>query len=188
MLVWRPMFAQVWPIYDTVLYAYVPASHRPLFNTFMSIVWGGYLSSLSQDKDSLTDGVEGAAASATKAAPKADKKADKPKEKKEKTGPSMTDQLKQAVEDAPKKVDAAVGKLEKAADDLLAKAEGGAKKVEKAADDLLAKAEDALQGLGDKVDALIDGLGDGSEEPALSEDDMADLLAEVQGKAVPTEL
>lgn len=31
----------VWPIYDTILYAYVPASHRPLFNTFMSILWGG---------------------------------------------------------------------------------------------------------------------------------------------------
>jgi len=39
---------QVWPIYDTVLYAYVPASHRPLFNTFMSILWGGYLSHISQ--------------------------------------------------------------------------------------------------------------------------------------------
>lgn len=39
---------QVWPVYDTILYAYVPASHRPLFNTFMSIAWGGYLSSISQ--------------------------------------------------------------------------------------------------------------------------------------------
>ena len=39
---------QVWPIYDTILYAYVPVTHRPLFNTFMSILWGGYLSSVSQ--------------------------------------------------------------------------------------------------------------------------------------------
>ena len=38
----------VWPVYDTILYAYVPASHRPLFNTFMSILWGGYLSHISQ--------------------------------------------------------------------------------------------------------------------------------------------
>ncbi|CAM9663130.1 unnamed protein product, partial [Ectocarpus sp. 12 AP-2014] len=35
---------QVWPIYDMILYAYVPTAHRPLFNSFMSIAWGGYLS------------------------------------------------------------------------------------------------------------------------------------------------
>ncbi|CAM9442754.1 unnamed protein product [Pylaiella littoralis] len=39
---------QVWPIYDMILYAYVPTAHRPLFNSFMSIVWGGYLSHVSQ--------------------------------------------------------------------------------------------------------------------------------------------
>jgi hypothetical protein len=44
---------QVWPIYDTVLYAYVPPSHRPLFNTFMSLLWGGYLSAISQSEGDL---------------------------------------------------------------------------------------------------------------------------------------
>ncbi|CAN0046184.1 unnamed protein product [Hapterophycus canaliculatus] len=39
---------QVWPIYDMILYAYVPTAHRPLFNSFMSIAWGGYLSHVSQ--------------------------------------------------------------------------------------------------------------------------------------------
>jgi len=39
---------QVWPLYDTLLYAYIPAVKRPLFNTFMSILWGGYLSHISQ--------------------------------------------------------------------------------------------------------------------------------------------
>ena len=47
MLTWLRSL-QIWPIYDTVLYAYVPVTHRPLFNTFMSILWGGYLSSISQ--------------------------------------------------------------------------------------------------------------------------------------------
>ena len=37
----KPPNPAVWPVYDTLLYAYVPASHRPLFNTFMSILWGG---------------------------------------------------------------------------------------------------------------------------------------------------
>ncbi|CAM9450922.1 unnamed protein product [Chrysoparadoxa australica] len=41
---------QVWPVYDCILYAYVPTSHRPLFNTFMSIAWGGYLSHISQEE------------------------------------------------------------------------------------------------------------------------------------------
>jgi len=47
---WLTMFRalQVWPLYDTLLYAYVPAVQRPLFNTFMSILWGGYLSHISQ--------------------------------------------------------------------------------------------------------------------------------------------
>ena len=40
--------SQVWPIYDMILYAYVPTAHRPLFNSFMSIAWGGYLSHVSQ--------------------------------------------------------------------------------------------------------------------------------------------
>ncbi|CAM9991072.1 unnamed protein product [Choristocarpus tenellus] len=31
-----------------ILYAYVPTAHRPLFNSFMSIAWGGYLSHVSQ--------------------------------------------------------------------------------------------------------------------------------------------
>ena len=47
MLTWLRSL-QIWPIYDTALYAYVPVTHRPLFNTFMSILWGGYLSSISQ--------------------------------------------------------------------------------------------------------------------------------------------
>lgn len=44
----RARTPQVWPIYDTVLYAYVPTVLRPLFNSFMSILWGGYLSHVSQ--------------------------------------------------------------------------------------------------------------------------------------------
>lgn len=34
-----------------ILYAYVPTAHRPLFNSFMSIAWGGYLSHVSQPHD-----------------------------------------------------------------------------------------------------------------------------------------
>eukprot|EP00903_Cladosiphon_okamuranus_P019415 g17851.t1 len=41
---------QVWPIYDMILYAYVPTAHRPLFNSFMSIAWGGYLSHVPSDR------------------------------------------------------------------------------------------------------------------------------------------
>ncbi|CAM9410214.1 unnamed protein product, partial [Phaeothamnion confervicola] len=39
---------QVWPLYDTIMYAYIPTDHRPLLNAFMSIAWGGYLSHISQ--------------------------------------------------------------------------------------------------------------------------------------------
>ncbi|CAN0035615.1 unnamed protein product [Heterosigma akashiwo] len=44
---------QVWPIYDTLLYAFVDVNRRPLLNTFMSILWGGYLSSIAQDEGAL---------------------------------------------------------------------------------------------------------------------------------------
>ena len=39
---------QLWPIYDTLGYAFIPTAVRPLFNSFMSIAWGGYLSAISQ--------------------------------------------------------------------------------------------------------------------------------------------
>ncbi len=50
--------AQVWPIYDMILYAYVPTAHRPLFNSFMSIAWGGYLSHVSQPHEGEEEGEE----------------------------------------------------------------------------------------------------------------------------------
>lgn len=54
---------QVWPIYDMLLYAYVPTAHRPLFNSFMSIAWGGYLSHVSQPHEGdHEDGDDDAAA------------------------------------------------------------------------------------------------------------------------------
>lgn len=52
------IYDQVWPIYDMILYAYVPTAHRPLFNSFMSILWGGYLSHVSQPAEA-EDEVEG---------------------------------------------------------------------------------------------------------------------------------
>ena len=54
---------QVWPLYDTILYAYVPTAHRPLFNAFMSIAWGGYLSHISQPEVEETGEEADAAAS-----------------------------------------------------------------------------------------------------------------------------
>mmetsp|Transcript_17663 Transcript_17663/g.25020 ORF Transcript_17663/g.25020 Transcript_17663/m.25020 type:complete len:365 (-) Transcript_17663:1409-2503(-) len=39
---------QIWPLYDTFGYAYLNSDIRPLYNSFMSIAWGGYLSSISQ--------------------------------------------------------------------------------------------------------------------------------------------
>ncbi|KAG5183550.1 protein required for ethanol metabolism [Tribonema minus] len=61
MLTWLRSL-QVWPLYDTFAYAYIPTDHRPLFNTFMSIAWGGYLSHISQPEAKVEETEEAAAA------------------------------------------------------------------------------------------------------------------------------
>jgi hypothetical protein len=56
---------QIWPIYDTLLYAYVPTNQRVLWNSIMSLAWGGYLSSMSQEESLVADAVPPASPAAT---------------------------------------------------------------------------------------------------------------------------